>query len=327
MANPLSSNLRPNALITTTAIKYTQTNPDLSMPGIISVVKRSDKYRVWDPADAFRSEMQKRAAGTAAAMRGVRLSTDQYYCDKFSLKRALPTENISEYGSIQEAETEIGEDLAHQALLAQAVEFASAFMVATPWAVNTVQTGVAAAPGADQFLQWNDAASTPIEDILARRESVHRACGFYPNTFVVGPDVALRLARHPDVLEIVKYTGTTDNPAVVSDRALAAALKVERVVVAAPIQNTAAEGQAATNADIVGKVALLAYFTEGPGKNLPSAGKIFAWQEFGGYPGNMPTIKRWFDDDLDSWMYEVNSAFDAKVTAAAAGQFFASAVA
>lgn len=327
MAHPLSTALRPNALLTGMSVKYSQSRSELAgVPGIVPVTKRSDLYRVWDRGDTFRVEMGKRTPGAKSARADQRVSTTPYFCDRWSLARALPREKISDYGSIQEAEQEIVGYLSEQAYMRRALQFASRFMAAGVWTANTAQAGVAAAPGANQFLQWNDPASTPIPVIRAQCNVIRRACGMWPTDFICDPDVFLHLSNHPSVLALVTGMGSVENPAVVLQRALAATLKVERVTVVDAARNTAAEGAAVTMADMVAtNCAVLGFFT--PSLNAQGAGKIFSWTEFGGFPVDTPVIKRWFDDDHDSFIYEGEMYFSVEVTSNPSAVFFATATA
>lgn len=327
MGHPLSTALRPNALLSGFAVQYSQQKGDLArVPGIVPVTKRSDLYRIWDRGDRFRVEMGKRAPGAKSAKADQRVSTTPYFCDRWSLARPLPREKISDYGSLQEAEREIVGYLSEQAFLRRALQFATRFMAAGVWTTNTAQTGVAAGPIANQFLQWNDAASTPIRDIRAQRNVVRRSCGEWPTDFICDSDVFMHLCNHPTIVALITGLGSPQNPSVVMMQTLAAILMVERVTVIDAARNTAAEGAAVAMADVVAtNCAVLGFFTDQ--KEAQGAGKIFSWPEFGGFPADVPVIKRWFDDDTDSWMYEAEQYFTAEITSNPSAVFFATATA
>src|SRR5687767_6828328 len=119
MPHPLSSALRPNALITGMAVTYAQEKKDLVMtPGVVEVNKQSDLFRTWDPNDVWRPEMKRRAYGAEAEIGEQRVSTTPYYAAWWSLKRYLPRQKIADYGSLREAEEEISHYFVEQAYLA-----------------------------------------------------------------------------------------------------------------------------------------------------------------------------------------------------------------
>lgn len=332
--NPLGRNLRPDALLMDFAVSWAheRENDGLILPGIVPVKKRSDLYRVWDRGDFFRDEYDDRGPATEAKETGFRVSTSTYFCKRKALKTPLPDEDIVDYGSVEEADQAQVGHLTEKAFLKVARMFNDQVMTSTLWGSangNPNQTGVAGAPGANQFRQWNDTASTPIADILRQRETIKTAINRYPNTLYLGLRSFHTLCQHAGILDAIKQTQT----AVITEALLAQLFKLGpngRVIVLDAARNTAAEGQTASMAQITGNVALLAYLSPGIGKNLPGAVKIFSWREFGGFPGGaneVPMIQRYWEQKKKTWWYEGEFYADVKVTAEAAGVFFLSTVA
>ena len=64
-----------------------------------------------------------------------------------------------------------------------------------------------------------------------------------PNKLSLGYDSFIALKNHPDILERVKYTGGTANPAIVNEQVLAQVLGFEEVKVLEATYNAAEEGQ------------------------------------------------------------------------------------
>ena len=80
----------------------------------------------------------------------------------------------------------------------------------------------------------------------------------------------------------MKYGGSTPNPAAVTENVLAQLFGVERIVVLKSIMNKAEMGAAADMGYIGDPDAfLLAYATNSPSIDEPSAGYIFTWDMLG----------------------------------------------
>ena len=106
----------------------------------------------------------------------------------------------------------------------------------------------------------------------------------------LGVNVFNALKKHPAVLERVKYGGSTVNPARVTENVLAQLFEVERLTVQRSIMNQAMPGQKADMGYIgYPNGFLLAYATDSPSIDEPSAGYIFTWDMLGN--GNiMPVL-------------------------------------
>ena len=140
-----------------------------------------------------------------------------------------------------------------------------------------------AAPSASQFIKFSDANSDPIRFFDQRKRQIKLEGGRLPNKLTLGYDTFNALKEHPDLLERVKYTGSTANPAQVNERVLAELFGVDEVLVMEAAYNAAEEGQNPDMRFICDSTgALLSYTTPSPRVDEPSAGYIFAWDPFGG---------------------------------------------
>ena len=98
----------------------------------------------------------------------------------------------------------------------------------------------------------------------------------------MGYDTFNALKEHPDLLERVKFTGSTANPAKVNEKVLAELFGVEQVKVLDATYNAAEEGQEDEMKFICEPDgALLTYTTPNPSIEEPSAGYIFTWDMLG----------------------------------------------
>ena len=287
-----------------------------------TVRKTSDKYRIYDKGDMFRSEMQKRAPGTRSKGGGYRVSDDNYEAERYSLHTWASSEEIED-DDLQQTDSDKTRYLAHQAKMKRDKIVAETIFGTGLWTSNTEQTGVAAAPGSDQFLQFNDDASTPIKVIHDKVDVIRTSIGRDPNTLIIGSKVRRALRRHPDLIDLTKHT----SEGLASMEAIAEAFEVERILVGRSTNNTAKEGQTATMADIWGNHMLLAYISPTANTEEPTAVTSFVHSKFDKITANDVAVKKWYERREDAWFYEADIFFDVKITSNDAGVFFLNAVA
>lgn len=158
--------------------------------------------------------------------------------------------------------------------------FASKFFKETAW--NNVWTGAAAADEANKkFLKFSDANFDPVNFFDARMKEIKQQGRRRPNRLALGANAYIGLKNHPDIIERVKYTGTTANPAIVTPAALAAIFQLEQVKVMESTYNAAGIGKEDMQFVCDPSAALLCYATPNPSIDEPSAGYIFTWDMLG----------------------------------------------
>lgn len=326
--NPTPSDVHVNTLLTNVSISYQQeqTNfiADRAFP-IVPVEKQSDLYPEFDRADQNRNSMQKRAPGTESAGDGFRVSTNPYYCDVFALHKDIDDQTRRNADSVWNLDSAATRFLEGKSLIRREIDFANDFMTTGVW--TTVLTGVAATPGANQALQWNDGNSTPIEDVRAMRSAMNLLTGYKANKLVLGELVYNQLLDHPDIIGRISGGASANQPAIVQRNLLAQLLELEEILVMGSIYNTAKEGQAVSHSRIGGgKSALLLYTPATPSLMTPSAGYTFAWR---GYLGgaSAQAIYRFRMDAIKSDRIEIEASYDQKKTGADLGVYFPSIVA
>jgi len=328
-AQPTSSDVHVNSLLTNISVACVQ---DASrfvagrvFPGI-PVTKQSDVYASYGRDFFTRSEMQVRAPSTESAGIGYAVDmTNTYYCPVYAIHHDIDDQTRANADTVISPDRDATLLLTHQDLLKREILFVSTYFTTGVWTND--RTGVAAAPGANQFLQWNNAASTPIEDIREYKRTIAELTGIEPNKLVLGRATYDYLVDHPDIVDRVKGGSTTGNPAITNLRILAQLFEVEEVLVANAIQNTAAEGQTAAYSFIAGKGALLCYSTPTPSTLTPTAGYTFNWSGYTGASRQGSRMLKYRMDGIHSDRIEMESAFVHKVVMADLGLYMATAVA
>lgn len=334
MPNPTINSVHVNRPLTNISIAYKQTNDAFIADKVfprVPVSKRSDSYFTYDRAYWFTSNMKKRAPGTESAGGGYKVGTDSYFCDVYALHKDVADQIRANTDAPLNPDREAVEWLQLQAMIHQERDFATTFLTGGVWTFEA--DGVASSPtaagsfdptnaSANDILQWNDASSTPIEDVRRAKTFMLERTGYEPNKLTLGLRVYNALLDHPDVIDRIKYGQTPGSAAAANKQTLAKLLEVDEILVAKATNNTAAEGLTESNSFIVGKHALLSYAPSAPGLQTPSAGYTFTWDGYigGGY-GAM-SISKFRMENLKSDRVEGELAYDLKKVAGDLGYFF-----
>lgn len=331
MAQPTLSDVHVNALLTNLSNMYAQEESAFVATRvfpIVPVAKQSDRYVTYDRSDFNRNTMQMRAPSTESAGGGYKLkNTDTYSCNVWALHKDIDDQVRANADAVLSLDMEATKWLVTQALISREVDWASSFFNTSLW--TTARAGVASAPSSVQFLQWNDANSTPIQDIRATKQAIQLVSGgFRANKLVLGRPVFDVLCDHPDFIDRIKYGQTPGKPADVTLQAMAALFGLDEVLVMDSIINTGVEG-VTLNANesnsfiggasgVGGKGALLVYTPSSPGLMTPSCGYTFAWTgAFGSANGSR--IKSFYIPQIESTRVEIEAAYNHKLVGADLG--------
>ena len=322
---PIASDLHVSTPLTNLSVASMQADTNFvarTIFPIVPVAKQADRYYVYDRGDWARPVAQKRPRASESVGSGWTLSDDTYFADVWAVHKDNDDQDYANADAVFNLDAEATDWCTLQMMLRQEAEFVATYMTTGVWTGD--QTGVAAAPAANQFLQWDDSASTPISDVKNQIIAMtKRTGGFRPNTLIIGPEVFNVLSEHPAILARIQYS----ERAIVTEDLLAALFGIARVVVPYGVVNEGADGLADSFDFSFSKSALLAYAAPRPGLRTLSAGYTFAWTGYTGASNLGTRIRRFRMEEITSWRIEGESAFDMKVVDPAAGLFFASAVA
>lgn len=327
MSLPTPADVHVDAALTDISVGYIQNASSFIASRVfpnVPVMKQSDKYFVYNRGDWFRDEVEKRAPGAESAGSGYRLSTDNYFADVWALHKMVPWQVSANEDAVLRGEEDAAEFVMLKHMIKRERLWAANYMAGGVWTGGDVD-GVASSPTTGQVLQWNDAASTPIENVRFGQEQVVLATGYKPNVLAMGHQVFTQLADHPDIVDRIKYSGGVGpaSPAVVTLSAMAALFDVDRIEVSMAVYNTADEGLDQSNAFCVGKQALLCYVPPNPGRMTPSAGYTFSWQGYLNQSNEFGVAtQRIENSDRKATKVEAEMAFDQKLVASDLGYFF-----
>lgn len=325
MSTPTNGDVHVNAPLSNVSIAYIQQQANFVADKVfpnIPVSKQSDRYYTYDRGYFNRDEMEVRAPGTETKGGSYTVdNTPTYYAPVYGFHHDIPDQVRSNSDSVLDADREATELVTSKAMIKREKLWVSKYFAGGLWTGGDVD-GVSASPSTGQVLQWNDANSTPIENVRGAKTSVLESTGFEPNTLVIGQRVFDALCDHPDIIDRVKYGQTSGGPAQVDTAELQALLKIERILVMKAVENTGKEGAANAHSFIGGKKALLCYSTRTPGLMTPTAGYSFSWNGHLGAGAMGSRIKKFRMEGLASDRVEIEMAFDQKLVSADLGYFF-----
>jgi hypothetical protein len=339
MPQPTISDVHVNVPLTNLTLSYEQMDDafvaDKVFP-ILPVPQRSDVYYKYNRGDFTRNTMQKRAAGTESAGGGYRMdNTGTYMADVWSLHKDVPDQIRANADAMLSLDMDATRYLTQQARLNREIQWASAFFSAGKWTVQVSGVASGETAGGPNSLpyangatlrQWNDAGSTPIQDIRNMKQVVQLAGLYRANKIVFSRPLFDALCDHPDLVDRLKYGQTAPQPAKVTLAAMAALFELDEVLVMDGIQNIGQETINFSSNDlnqfIAGKNALLVYTPESAGLLTPCAGLTFAWTGYLGATAYGTRIKSFYLPWLESTRVEIDNAFAHQIVGPDLGCFF-----
>lgn len=323
MAQPTASSVHIDAAITQFSLAYmAEPNNYLGTRPfpVIQVDKKTDKYWIWTKNDWLRMQMERRGPGQESAGSGFTLTSDTYSCDVFALHKDI--DHITAANADVNLERATARWLAQQALIKFDAQLVSDFLGTGKWAQD--YTGVASAPGANQFVQWNDqTVSDPRADIEAGKLKILSTTSMMPNTFIMGYQVFQALKMHPDFRAQLQYT----SPDSITADMLGAILDIPRVFVNMGAYATNVEGETAAYSMVQGKTAWLGYVDPNPSAEVPTSAVIFEWTGVSQGLGAGVAVSQFPIPEKKVQRYEIESAWDNKIVGSDLGVFFTSAIA
>lgn len=285
----------------------------------VPVVKQTDMYVQYDRGYFWRDEAVPRPLGGRPQQVGYKIDSGSYACIEYALEHVVDDRqrtNADEPIRLDENATIL---LTQKNMIKQDRFWVQKFFKTGEWAVD--YTGVGSTPGANQFIQFENPDSEPIELIDQAKDEIAERTGFMPNTLVLGASVKRKLRSHPDISDRIKYTQV----GIADDDILATLFEVDRVITARSVYNSADEGSTNDFRYIANSNAMwLGYVEPNPTVDSPTAIALFSWT--GLLPGATNqiggVIERGRDDRAHSDYFQGRMAWDMKKVSADLGIFF-----
>lgn len=324
---------KPHTALSNMALAYYQSEEKSFAKTIFPVCPvtlSSDNYYVFDKEDLLRDNWHRKPAYGKVDTAVLSEHLETYACQVdqmiMGIDQIRQTDLNRRLGpQTANVKTQRTKALAGQANIHQDVWFAEKFFKKGVWGQE--YAGVDSTTTASgQFIKFSNGNSDPVAFVDEKMAEMEEATGRMPNRLALGVHVYNALKKHQAILERVKYGGSTANPATVTVNVLAQLFGVEKVTVQRSIMNKAELGQEADMSYIGDPDAfLLAYASNTPSIEEPSAGYIFTWDMLG--DGNiLPVLNYLGENGTHSEFIEGLMAADMKKTADDLAMFFTDAV-
>lgn len=324
---------RPHTALSNVALAYYQSDANSfakTVFPICPVTLSSDNYYIFDKEDLLRDNWHRKPAYGKVDPAVLSEHTDTYACvvDQMimGIDQIRQTDLNRRMGPrTADPKQQRTKTMAGQLNIHQDSMFARKFFRKGVWTQE--YTGIdSTTPASGQFIKFSTGNSDPVSFVDDKSTEMEEKTGRKPNRLALGVHVFNALKKHPAILERVKYGGSTANPASVTLNVLQQLFGIDRITVQRSIMNKAELGQEA-KMEYIGdpNAFLLAYATDAPAIDEPSAGYIFTWDMLGN--GNiLPVLSYPGENGTHSEFIEGLMAADMKKTADDLAMFFAEAV-
>lgn len=324
---------RPHTALSNVALAYYQSDANSfakTVFPICPVTLSSDNYYIFDKEDLLRDNWHRKPAYGKVDPAVLSEHTDTYACvvDQMimGIDQIRQTDLNRRMGPMTaDPKQQRTKTMAGQLNIHQDSMFARKFFRKGVWTQE--YTGIdSTTPASGQFIKFSNGNSDPVSFVDDKSTEMEEKTGRKPNRLALGVHVFNALKKHPAILERVKYGGSTANPASVTLNVLQQLFGIDRITVQRSIMNKAELGQEA-KMEYIGdpNAFLLAYATDAPAIDEPSAGYIFTWDMLGN--GNiLPVLSYPGENGTHSEFIEGLMAADMKKTADDLAMFFAEAV-
>lgn len=238
-------------------------------------------YPVWKQGDFLRRNGKKLANYEPAPLAGFATGQGQFSVENWGLGTPYTARDLADARRGGTSDQRF-KNMKSRFVTTQAVmemEFRTRDLIQTTGNWSTTYAGVASAPSASQFIQWDNASSTPVDDVLSWKRRMRLLTGFEPNTFVMPESVYLALRKNAQIIaRITPAFYGSDKPVEVGLDHIKQLFEIPNIWIPKGTYNTAAEGQADSLADIWNNnICWFGYVTDTPSMETPTAGYNFAW--------------------------------------------------
>lgn len=284
----ISKGWRPNYYLTNMSVAHFQPDEWFVSPFIFPLLPVSlstGHYYVFDKADLARDNVQRKPKYGKVTPMTFATHEEMYTTDVDQVIVGLDQIGTLDY---QRANTP-GISDPRRAKVRIATEqmkihadhiFADGYFKSGVW--TNEYTGVSGAtPTGKQFYRFDDANFDAVHFFGGLRTEMMRNGRRKPNVLALGVEAYEGLKCNPEILERVKYSGSTANPATINTNVLAQLLEIERVVVLNSTYNAAGYGKEDMQFICDSKGALLCYAAPNPAIDEVSAGYTLAWDMLG----------------------------------------------
>ncbi len=247
------------------------------LPAISTALQAASFGRVNIEALLGKVEDLERAPGASYKRGGFEFTTDSYVTAEHGAEEPVDDRQSKIYRDIIRAEFVSAERAINRVLMEYESIVSDAVFNTGTWTGADLTTA-AIAP-------WSTVASgKPITDIDLAREAVRASCGSKANALILNEFALTNLVRTAQVEDLLKYSGQDDPKNLANIAGLKELLRIDNIIVADAIQNTANSGQDASLSRFWSStLAMVARLSDKESMDIedpdPGIGRTFMWDE------------------------------------------------
>lgn len=288
----------------------------------LPVDKRSDKYFIYDKSTFLRNTaldnnnkpLSLRRPKAHAAEIDYSLSNDSFYCQEYALSELVADAEKAYQDSPLSAEIDSVEFLTerlkldNEIMAAKLVGDASNYPTANKVTLTTGGSGTS-------WAQYASSNSKPLNNIRDGKVQVRKGVMRNANTLMMTTDVAMYLADHPDIKDLIKYTSKD----ALTVSGLPAVVRGLQVIEGDAQRDSSAEGATFSGTNVWqdsggNSYALVLYVGKDTGPKTMHFGRTFeAPDDTTGKRGW--SVRKWRDEPRKGMMVEVSTLRDHKLIA------------
>lgn len=236
---------------------------------VVNVDKQTGMIKTYNQGDIFRIVDDRRSPGTEARKVDWQVGSESYICGNYALKADVTIEDRVNRDPIFIADQEEG----RVGFVTDKLQLNWEYRVAQKCTSTANVSTLALVSSA-----WTDYAnSKPLNDLWSLIDKQRDLTGYRPNRAVFSEPAFRAFARNNAVIDKVNKTGVTGAGDEITESQAATLLRMDQILVAGAMYNSAAEGIAQQLVDIWGNYVLLYYAPLSPSVEIPSYGYSLRW--------------------------------------------------
>lgn len=303
----LISSATANPVLTATLTKFV-----LEQSGLVGQLiaplfltgQQSAKYYVFDKENFVSIPTGlERAPSTPYQRTNLKLSDDSYSCVNRGIEVPVDDEERAKYRDAFSAD---------EAAMRRA---RNVMIINHERRVKTLATaaGVPNSSASNAWDAYDNADSDPVGDTDVIKEVVRTGSGLVVNLMVISVTVFNALKEHPKILDKIKYS----QRGVVTREILQEVFGIPQIAIAGAVENTAADGQTATLADIWGDKVFFGHVEPSSDLQAPNFARTFVWTAQSGPDGVL--VESYREDNIQSDIHRAKQHTDEKMTGSELG--------
>jgi len=193
MTLPTPSDVHVNRPLTNMSVAFMQALSKFQADNMAPVMpsdKKSDIYFELEKAYWFQDHMKRRGVGAPAARAGYGLTQKSFLCDLWALGKQIDDQVRANEDSPLNSDRTAMKFVTMAERLNREKSFKTAFWGTSKWTTDiTGNTSTSAIVASSTLKQWNEATSTPIDDVAVMMTIMEKLTGFTPNKMAIGAEV------------------------------------------------------------------------------------------------------------------------------------------